>query len=64
MEALADYGPVRAAANSVEMTPEGAPLLRRHPDAKSFRKAWKAALDLDVQRIEEVAPLPVREMHR
>ncbi len=55
MEALADYGSVRAAANSVGMTPEGAYLLRRHPEAHSFRKAWKAALNLGVQRIEDVA---------
>ncbi|WP_052768981.1 hypothetical protein [Aurantiacibacter marinus] len=55
MEALADYGSVRAAANSVGMTPEGAYLLRRHPEAHSFRKAWKAALSLGVQRIEDVA---------
>ena len=55
IEALADYGSVRAAANAVGMTPEGAYHLRRHPDADSFRKAWEAALDLGVQRIEDVA---------
>ena len=37
------------------MTPESAYQLRRHPQAKSFRKAWQAALDLGVQRIEDVA---------
>ncbi|MEL1250504.1 hypothetical protein [Aurantiacibacter gilvus] len=55
IEALADYGSVRAAANSVGMTPESAYHLRRHPDAATFRKAWEAALDLGVQRIEDVA---------
>ena len=55
MEALADYGSVRAAANSVGMTPESAYLLRRHPEAQSFRKAWEAALDLGMKRVEDVA---------
>ena len=55
IEALADYGSVRAAANSVGMTPESAYLLRRHPEAKTFRKAWEAALDLGMQRVEDVA---------
>ena len=55
IEALADYGSVRAAANSVGMTPEGAYLLRRHPEAKSFRRAWEAALDLGMARVEDVA---------
>ena len=55
IEALADYGSVRAAANSVGMTPESAYLLRRHPEAKTFRKAWQAALDLGMQRVEDVA---------
>ena len=55
IEALADCGSVRAAAHAVGMTPESAYLLRRHPEAKSFRKAWEAALDLGIQRIEDVA---------
>ena len=55
IEALADYGSVRAAANCLGMTPESAYLLRRHPEANTFRKARKAALDLGVQRIEDVA---------
>ena len=55
IEALADYGSVRAAANAVGMTPEGAYLLRRHPKGEEFRKAWEAALDLGVQKIEDVA---------
>ncbi|MCT2399328.1 hypothetical protein [Novosphingobium mangrovi (ex Huang et al. 2023)] len=55
IEALADTGSVRAAAHAVNMTPEGAYLLRRHPKGQSFRKAWEAALALGVQRLEDVA---------
>lgn len=33
IEALADTGSVRAAAHRVNMTPESAYLLRRHPEA-------------------------------
>jgi len=39
----------------VNMTPEGAYLLRRHPQAASFRKAWEAALALGVQQLEDIA---------
>lgn len=55
IEALADTGSVRAAAHAVNMTPEGAYLLRRHPQAAGFRKAWEAALALGVQRLEDLA---------
>lgn len=55
VEALADTGSVKAAAHAVNMTPEGAYLLRRHPEGRSFRKAWEAALALGVQRLEDVA---------
>lgn len=55
IEALADTGSVRAAAHAVNMTPEGVYLLRRHPQGKSFRKAWEAALALGVQRLEDIA---------
>jgi hypothetical protein len=55
IEALADTGSVKAAAHAVNMTPEGAYLLRRHPEAGEFRKAWEAALSLGVQRLEDVA---------
>jgi hypothetical protein len=53
--ALADTGSVRAAAHAVNMTPEGAYLLRRHPEGAGFRKAWEVALGLGVQRLEDVA---------
>lgn len=55
IEALADTGSVKSAAHAVNMTPEGAYLLRRHPEANSFRKAWEVALALGVQRLEDVA---------
>ncbi|VWX54460.1 hypothetical protein [Novosphingobium sp. 9U] len=55
IEALADTGSVKHAAHAVNMTPEGAYVLRRHPEAGSFRKAWEAALSLGVQRLEDVA---------
>lgn len=53
--ALADLGSVKSAAHAVNMTPEGAYLLRRHPQAEEFRAAWEAALALGVQRLEDVA---------
>ena len=37
------------------MTPEGAYLLRRHPEAGQFRKAWEAALSLGVEQLEDIA---------
>ncbi len=55
VEALADLGSVRAAANAVNMTPESAYQLRRHAEAGPFRKAWDAALQCGVQRLEDVA---------
>ena len=58
IEALADTGSIKAAAHAVNMTPEGAYQLRRHPEAKEFRKAWEAALALGVQQLEDMA------MHR
>lgn len=53
--ALADTGSVKAAAHRVNMTPEGAYLLRRHAAAASFRAAWEAALALGVQQLEDIA---------
>ena len=37
------------------MSTVGAYYLRRQRGAESFRKAWAAAIDLGVQRIEDVA---------
>lgn len=55
VEALADLGSVRAAAHAVNMTPESAYQLRRHPEAHEFRKAWEAALRCGIQRLEDIA---------
>jgi len=55
IEALADTGSVHAACKAVNMSQAGAYHLRRQPGAESFRKAWAAAIDLGVQRIEDVA---------
>ncbi|MBU0669396.1 MAG: hypothetical protein KKG32_04915 [Alphaproteobacteria bacterium] len=55
IEALADTGSVSSACRAVGRADHGAYLLRRHPEAESFRAAWAAALDLGVQRIEDVA---------
>ncbi|MBA4163555.1 MAG: hypothetical protein C0510_02820 [Erythrobacter sp.] len=55
IEALADTGSVDAACRAVDMSQPGAYLLRRQPGAESFREAWEKALDLGVQRIEDVA---------
>lgn len=55
IEALADTGSVAAACKAVNMSTVGAYYLRRQPGAESFRAAWEAALQLGVQRIEDVA---------
>ncbi|XAP77668.1 hypothetical protein ABC955_13960 [Citromicrobium bathyomarinum] len=53
--ALADTGSVHAACKAVNMSQAGAYYLRRQRGAESFRAAWQAAIDLGVQRIEDVA---------
>lgn len=55
IEALADTGSVEAASKAVDMSQSGAYHLRRQPGAESFRAAWAAALDLGVERLEDVA---------
>ena len=55
IEALADTGSVHAAAKAANMSQGGAYYLRRQPGAEQFRKAWQKALDIGVQRIEDVA---------
>ncbi len=55
IEALADTGSVAAACKAVDMSTVGAYYLRRQPGAEEFREAWQKALDLGVQRIEDVA---------
>lgn len=55
IEALAETGSVKAACQRVNRADHGAYMLRRHPDAAEFRKAWDAALDIAMGRIEDVA---------
>jgi len=55
IEALADTGSVTAACKIVAMSTHGVYHLRRSPGAEEFRAAWQKALDLGVQRIEDVA---------
>lgn len=55
IEALAETGSVKSAARRVGRAEVGAYLLRRHPQAGEFRKAWDAALDIGMRRIEDVA---------
>ncbi|MGB3469424.1 MAG: hypothetical protein WBA51_01210 [Erythrobacter sp.] len=55
IEALADTGSVASACKAVDMSTVGANHLRRQPGAEEFREAWEKALDLGVQRIEDVA---------
>ena len=55
IEALAETGSVKSAARRVNRAEVGAYLLRRHPAAEEFRKAWDIALDIGMRRIEDVA---------
>ncbi|KEO91645.1 hypothetical protein EH31_02950 [Erythrobacter longus] len=55
IEALADTGSVASACKKVDMSTVGAYHLRRQEGAESFRKAWKKALDLGIQQLEDVA---------
>lgn len=55
IEALAETGSVRAACRRVGRSDNGAYQLRRHPQAEEFRRAWDAALDLGIRRIEDAA---------
>ncbi len=55
IEALAETGSVKSACRRVGRAEHGAYLLRRHPQAEEFRRAWDAALDIGMRRIEDVA---------
>ena len=57
IEALAETGSVKSAARRVNRAEVGAYLLRRHPAAEEFRKAWDIALDIGMRRIEDVAAI-------
>lgn len=52
---LADCGSVRAACRRMGVGEHHLYKLRRHPEGESFRAAWEAALDIGIQRIEDVA---------
>ncbi len=55
IELLAETGSVRAACRRLGVGEHHIYKLRNHPEAASFRKAWEAALDLGIARIEDVA---------
>jgi hypothetical protein len=55
IELLAETGSVRAACRRMGVGEHHIYKLRRHPEAESFRRAWEAALDCGIARIEDVA---------
>ncbi len=55
IELLAETGSVRAACRRMGVGEHHLYKLRAHPEGASFRKAWEAALDLGIARIEDVA---------
>ncbi len=55
IQALADTGCVDAACRAVGMSRESAYALRRRPDAQAFRLAWRAAKDVQVERLDDAA---------
>lgn len=55
IEALADTGSVRRAANMVNMSQANAYALRRAAGAEGFRRAWDAALDFGLARLKDEA---------
>ena len=62
IEALAETGIVEEACRRVGMSRTAADNLRRRSDGVHFGRAWQAALDYSLYRIEEDAftPLPPR----
>lgn len=55
IEALADHGIVRYAAERVGMSEQSARRLRRRADAAAFNRAWQAALRLGAETLREIA---------
>ena len=55
IEALAETGIVEEACRRVGMSDSSAYALRSRPCGMAFRKAWEAALDYSLHRIEEEA---------
>jgi hypothetical protein len=52
---LAETGSVRSACRRMGVGEHQVYVLRRHPEAASFRRAWEAALDCGIARIEDTA---------
>ena len=52
---LAETGSVRSACRRMGMGEHQVYVLRNHPEAASFRRAWEAALDCGIARIEDAA---------
>lgn len=55
IECLADTANVRAAARRVGMSVQSAYRLRRHPDARDFRRAWDLAVQECWHQVKRVA---------
>lgn len=55
IDALVETGSVRAACRQLGVGEHHIYKLRGHPEGASFRAAWEAALDMGIQRIEDVA---------
>lgn len=55
IDLLAETGSVRAACRRMGVGEHHIYKLRNHPEAASFRKAWEAALDMGIARIEDIA---------
>lgn len=60
IEALAETGIVEEACRRVGMSDSSAYQLRHRPSGVAFRKAWEAALDYSLHRVEEEALLRAR----
>jgi hypothetical protein len=52
---LAETGSVRSACRRMGVGEHQVYVLRNHPEAASFRRAWEAALDCGIARIEDTA---------
>lgn len=55
IQRLADTGSVASAARGVNMTPQSAWRLRRHPHAAAFRRAWDGAMDQAGAQLRQAA---------
>ncbi len=55
IQRLAECGCVDEACRAVGMSRDSAYALRRRPDAQAFRLAWRAAKDVQVERLDDAA---------